>query len=370
VINDFIAPATLRRDCDWGLGIEDMWGPQIVNVLLPEFNASRSFARILAMQTRLAIADGNYDRALEYLRMIYRLAQNIGSERLLVCGLIGIADASIANQALIELIAAKDSPNLYWALAELPEPIVDIRNAVRFDLSMGLRMFPSLLDAETAVHTPEEWARILTEAFSALGLIAETNSIIESTTADFRQAAVATWSIVLYPSAKQRLLDSGMPKERIDSMPVGQVIAIDTIREYRRFADSLEKWLYVPYHIRHMRHRIDELAVSDNLATQSFGRVLALLLLPSVDAASSAEARVVWQMRALQIVEALRIHAAEFGELPATLDQITAVPVPLNPATNQPYKYRLDGSTAILELPLSDGFYVGWRFEISLASER
>ena len=66
---------------------------------------------MLALRARVAIAEADYDRAIDQLRMIYRLAENVGSESLLVCGLIGIANVSIANQQVIELIAAKNSPS-------------------------------------------------------------------------------------------------------------------------------------------------------------------------------------------------------------------------------------------------------------------
>ena len=66
--------------------------------------------------------------------------------------------------------------------------------------------------------------------------------------------------------------------------------------------------------------------------------------------------------------EAIRLHAAETGNLPASLDEVTVVPVPKNPVTNEDYAYRLDGDTAVLELPASDGFpNVAYRYEIILA---
>jgi hypothetical protein len=76
-----------------------------------------------------------------------------------------------------------------------------------------------------------------------------------------------------------------------------------------------------------------------------------------------------WQLNGLQTIEAIRMHAAETGKLPTALSEITVVPVPKNPVTEQPYEYRLDGDTAVLDLPASDGFPGGiaWRFEIQLA---
>ena len=50
----------------------------------------------------------------------------------------------------------------------------------------------------------------------------------------------------------------------------------------------------------------------------------------------------------LQIVEALRDHAAHHdGVLPATLDQM-ALPAPVDPMTNQPFGYQVSGSTATI----------------------
>jgi hypothetical protein len=81
-----------------------------------------------------------------------------------------------------------------------------------------------------------------------------------------------------------------------------------------------------------------------------------------------AQTRLDWQLNALQTVEAIRMHAAAAGRLPATLAEIKVVPVPQNPVTGQGYEYRLDGDTAVLDLPESDGFAgVAWRFEITLA---
>ena len=85
-------------------------------------------------------------------------------------------------------------------------------------------------------------------------------------------------------------------------------------------------------------------------------------------AARNAQLRLDWQLNALQTIEAIRMHAAETGALPKSLEEIKVVPAPMSPLTGQPYDYRLDGDTAVLELPankLIQNF--AWRFEITLA---
>ena len=41
--------------------------------------------------------------------------------------------------------------------------------------------------------------------------------------------------------------------------------------------------------------------------------------------------------------------AAHDGRLPATLDEIKEVPIPLNPMTGKPFPYHLEGKTAVLD---------------------
>ena len=90
----------------------------------------------------MAIADRQYDEAIDLLRMNYRLGENVAQSPLLVCSLIGLAICGTANVELAELVAAPDSPNLYWAIAELPRPLVDMRTVLRLELSMFRQRSP------------------------------------------------------------------------------------------------------------------------------------------------------------------------------------------------------------------------------------
>ena len=186
------------------------------------------------------------------------------------------------------------------------------------------------------------------------------------------RAGVAGMAIFAYPHAKQRLINSGMDPARVESMPVGKVIAIDSLHEYRRIADDLEKWQYIPYRTMRSRNPPDPLHDQGGqpaaVLTSGYGYALAATLLPAIQAARSAEERLLWQMDGIRTVEAIRMHAAVTGQLPRSLSEIEIVPVPENPATGEPFDYTLAGETAVLELPFSDGFRgVAWRFEITLA---
>ncbi|NOZ39493.1 MAG: hypothetical protein GXP24_04620, partial [Planctomycetes bacterium] len=144
LVSMFIAPASSRRGCDWGYNLTELRGTEVFALMLPGVQQSRSISRMLALRTRLAIAESRYADAIDHMRMNYRLARNVGQEPILVCGLVGLAEARVTGETVLDLITAPDSPNLYWALSELPRPLVDMRAAIRMEMSNATRIFPAL----------------------------------------------------------------------------------------------------------------------------------------------------------------------------------------------------------------------------------
>jgi len=350
----------------------ELRGSDIWALLLPGVQQSRTISRMLSLRTRSAIAEGRYDDALDHMRMSYRLARNVGQEPILVCGLVGLAHARVTNSNVIDLIAAPNAPNLYWALSQLPRPMVDLQQAIQLEMSIGVRVFPALIDVESAEHSPEEWARLIADALKEYETLT-TGTLFKGVSLAnqdvLRRMTGAGLSMIIYPEAKQRLIQSGMDATHVKKMPVGQVVLIDAAHEYQRIADGMEKWLYVPYPLAEKQIRRAEKELFGNRQlNDGFGRMIADTLLPATMSVRIAQMRLQWQMNALRVVEALRMHAAETGKFPASLDDVKVVPVPKNPITEQPYVYRLDGEMAVLELPFSDGMpRVAWRFEIRLA---
>jgi hypothetical protein len=320
---------------------------------------------MLMLRTRVAVADGDFDRAIEHLKINYRLSQHMASDPILVCGLVGIAMASMGNAELPELLAAKGSPNLYWALAELRRPFIDLYPATRFELSWGSRIFKIMDEPEKHEHSPEEWARLLAASVQDMQRTSNNGGPVFNDVT--MRAGISLFVTIAYPDAKRRLSASGMSREEIERMPVGQVIAVDASREYRKIAQEFEKWWYMPFStaMKEARRLDDSL---NNEFEGGYGKILARLLLPALTAVREAQMRLDRELNGLQLVELLRMHAAETGRLPTTLAEITVAPVPKNPVTQQDFQYRLEGETAILDLPSSDGFHnYARRYEITLA---
>jgi hypothetical protein len=364
IIEQNVKRATIRQECEWGRNFEELEGLDIIGMLIPEVQETRTLSRLLMLRARVAIADGDYDQAIEHLKMNYQLARNVAADPILISGLVGISEANFGNLVLTELIAAKGSPNFYWALAEMQRPFIDVYPAVRYELTWGIKIFPVLLEPEKEEHSPEEWARLLARSLEDMQMASGGAPQVKGWA---MRVGVVGFGLLAYPDAKQRLLASGMDAAEIERMPVGKVIAVDASREYQRVAQEHEKWWYMPYHVaRKSSSRLDKILAAR--FEGGYGRILASLLLPALNKVRDNQMRLDWQLNALQAVEAIRLHAAETAKLPASIDEITVVPVPKNPVTNEDYVYRLDGDTAVLELPASDGFpNVAYRYEIKLA---
>lgn len=376
-VGDQLREASQRRDCDFELGISEVRGIELINILLEEFQRSRELCRMFALRTRLEIAEHRYDDAIATMRMNYRLARDFGSLPFIVSGLIGIAEAGITNGTALELIAQPGSPNLYWAFSELPDPLINMRNAIRFEMDFGPRMFPFIHNAATTDRSMDEWNRLFARTFIDLQKAGADLSLgygpsFESD--DVPARFVATGLALLgYPHAKSQLIAQGMDPKKVEQMAVGQVMAIYTERHYQRLADDFEKLWYMPYQESRARNEEIEREVSGaNVFSGAANRELVpmvSLMMPAMQAARSADVRLQRELASLRVIEALRMYAASHdGKLPSSLDDIKQVPVPLNPATGKEFLYHLDGVKAILELPVSDGILGNnRRFEIQIA---
>ncbi len=346
--------ATYREECRFNLRLQDLRGMETINLLLHDFQQTRELARVLRMRARLEVSSGKLDEAIETVRQGLQLGRDATEPELLINGLIGTAICSIMQEQLIEIIEQPGSPNLYWALASLPHPLVDMRRGMRFEMELPVRMFPFLKDAETAQRTPEEWQKLMMEGLNQITEVAGSSARLP----EWQSRLVATGGLLMvYPEAKKRLLEEGFNRDELEKMPVAQVVAVQTSRAQKRVYHQVFKWTSLPYSQQGTRaddsfRRMladmggpEQSSVADPL-------FLARLLLPGVQQAMNAEIRLQANFAALQTIEALRMHAAASGgELPKALEDVTIVPVPLNPATDQPFPYEFRDGVATLTVP-------------------
>lgn len=315
----------------WDIPFEEVG----VQTAMPDFQKLRFVTRVLALQVRLAVADGDFDGALHRLQTAVALAHAYGRGPTLINKLVAVANLDIAFREVEEWIGTVGSPNLYWALTELPVPFVSLRTGARLERSMLFLTCPALRDIGSAVWTEAQTQAVLDRLVEAFGNMAPSwkdRATIDGIVAEGLDAA------------KAYLVEAGHGVERIETLPAAQVVLWADVDRYEKLLHEQTRWLILPYpeaaaNLHEVAERIE--------AANAQGPVLELL--PRLEQAATLVARAGRNVAILRCIEAIRIHLGQNdGQLPETLDAITAVPVPHDPMTGQPFEYQVEDARAVL----------------------
>jgi hypothetical protein len=367
-ILDMVRMAARREQCDWGPPVHET--TDIFGILIPEIGHLRNVGNLLALKARFQMAEGHTAEALETLQTGYALARQTADCPFLVCSLVGVAIANIMDQQVETLIQTTKCPNLYWSLTALPDPLVDLQPALALEADSLLLAFPELRDVEHAQHSPDEWEAMLVE-FTRRYI--KYTDAVDKKWSDVAAAAYMTGrGAMLIPRAKDELVAAGRSRADVDAMSAPQIILVDSVTIYKRMRDEMFKWFNVPY----WNARDGFAGVDQKFKTELRDREIipiASLLLPALGKCRDASVRSQRRIDLLRVIEALRLYAAEHdGKLPAALDDIKDVPIPLDPVSGKPFGYKLDGGTATLDAPPPPGMrweVLGARYEITIAGK-
>ena len=316
----------------------------------------------MMLQLRLAIIEKRYDDAVEILRITYKLGQDVNEMGFLVSGLVGIAEVGMANNGVMMLISNEDAPNLYWALAELPTPIIDQRRAMRLDSSMPIRIFPELMDIRNANYSKDEWKRLLQKYTGSFSSISGLTGGRRGKQALPTGSASIALGLAGYSSAKKRMIERGYKKEDVKKMSVAQVLLTDTALDIEMFTQDLEKAIYLPFAdaqrvAKEWQDRVDRKSPT------RFGAMIASVVSPSISNVRRAGYMVQAKTNLVMAIESLRNHAAVHGKFPESLQHLE-LPVRNNPMTSKPFKYSLEDGKAVIIL--DEGVNQTERYEISI----
>lgn len=343
------------RHCNWGILPDPSEDINALSVRLEELQQMRSVCRVLLVAIRVAAFDRDYEQAIRYLRMGYKIAHDVSESRILIASLIGIACSGMMMEQQVMLMQQPDAPNLYWPMVDLPDPLTNVREALRYELGWlhGPNcMLKSLRDPVNATITAEGWREMMIEDF---GTLFEFGGLGESAI----EPMVGLFALRGYPIAKQSLLERGFEQELVEQMPAMQVLAIHESHINEIICHEYLKSLNLPQ--SQLEENFEALVERSEMtlmspATSGIESVHEYSLFPFLGYLTpgyrqvlEAENRISRSMAALGVLEALRAHLALTGELPATLDDITIVPVPRNPATSNPFEYQQNADGASLK---------------------
>lgn len=342
----------LSEDADWDHRIRELQGPEVYQYLLPDVQQTRRLARFLNLRVRDQLNRDDIEGAIGSIRDGLQLARFVSNDELIIQQLVGIAIAAIMSERISELIQHPDCPNLYWALATLPRPLVSNSDSLQWELHAIHQVLPMLSEAETEVWTEDEslqaWSTMI-ESLHAVGALNDSNLSGSAVT-------LTAMGMTQGHAARERLRSHGFSGRRLAQMPDVQCVLADASLEIAQMTDDIAKALLLPYTISEAvrRQSQDDYRQWVRSAKPSVASLIGRHLMPAARNIKEAELRTHLRFNRLMTLEALRMHAAEHdGQLPDTLNDLSPVPAMRDPYTGRHFDYRTesddDGTVIVLE---------------------
>jgi hypothetical protein len=354
--------AACREHCDWELPPQTFQSMQVY-MPLAHIQRCREIANLLSIQFRLQLVEGRFDDAAETLQTGFALAQHLSKADRFIELLVGIAIHAVMFNRVEEWIQTPGSPNLYWALTELPRPLGSMRHSVEYELNSLYRSFPGLHRLRRETLTAPEADGLANDVFcwpaKMLGAQAKDVGILEKWRGTMLQAT-------MYPQARKRLLEWGKLAKELDAMPKSQILMLWQAGQWDRARDDILKPLTVPIW---QGQPLMETALKEHRAADD---VLLRLLMPAIEKTWQANVRIERQLAGLRGAEALRSYAAAHeGKPPAKWSDISGVPLPIDPLTGNGFDdfYKVSDGRGILEIlprpPIVNVPALGRRYELA-----
>jgi hypothetical protein len=276
------------------------------------------------------------------------MARQISQQPFMVTTLVGMNMIGIINAQLEELLAQPDMPNLYWTLTAMPDPLIDIVPSLEYETHIVYLLVPEMEPSKRRALSPAQWEALAPQVLGTLVKARQTFAGKRELTAAERAKPVEEL-LKSAPAAKADLIAAGHPQAEVEAMGPGQAVLLDIFEIYDAYQSELLQWQSLPYWQAAPGLEAAEKRLAASSKSQDLVSLIQDLRSPLAVGYSSRAYRSLL-MAALRCVEAVRLYAATHdGKLPARLEDIREVPIPINPMTGQAFGYRLEGDVAVLE---------------------
>ena len=307
-----------------------------MDMTLPELGPLKTLAVALQVRFRIEVANDQFDDAVRTAKTMFALARHLGDYPAETANLVGMSVAQLALDALEEMVQQSGCPNLYWALTDLPNPLVELRKGVQGDRSLVAAELRALrADVPMTAAQLEEFVSRLS---GGLGFTRE-QAGQEPRSLRAALAARVKDTARVQAAHKGLVADEGLSAVFQKFEPV-QIILLDEKREYEALRDERLKLLGLPL------WQVD--ALTRGTEPGAGGDGLFADLLPQIVKARRTQGQLERRLALLRQVEALRKYAADHrGMLPERLAEL-AGPSPTDPFTGKPFDYSRAGAIAHL----------------------
>lgn len=313
------------------------------NWLLPEVQKIRALSSACRMRLRAETKAGEFAKAAITVKTLMGMAQALEQHPCLIGHLVGVAIAMQAVQGLEEMIQQPSCPNLFWALSDMPQPLMSLRMAVGGERLFVQSQFHEYLRTDR-VLSEKELNTFLEDINEMLKMESQRGGVVDGLfkNAKLRFALVAV-DTERMAKARKRLQDEGSPADIVKAMPDLQVAILDDFRLYEIRRDDFFKAYHMPYSIAAPILKKSEDQIG---GAKRKGEIMGPAFLPALWKVKQAQARLDQRIALLRVAEAIRLYAHENdGKLPASLDDIS-LPMPIDQYNGKPFNYEVKNGVA------------------------
>lgn len=322
--------AAYLRSADWNYPL-DSSAPG--SILLPDLQGGRHFFRGLRLWVRNRIDAGEIDRAVQGIKSGIACARHYGRTPVMVNHHVSQVMAGEMLNCVEDLIQHPSSPNLYYALALLPNRLGDWELMLEWEAAMLPNSLPALGE-----HLPDigsdRWDEIAAQFDSYLSWKPQEREASTS-----RMKNIAATELSATGKFKPEEIESMSPNEQMMRWMLGWQRRINTEVQ---FAYTLSPPMALDW-LAAIEERIENWMDRVAAPASPFMRkpVESYVFLNQFHRRANI----------LQVVEAIRHELASSGQMPKTLDDLKETPIGLDPLTGEPFEYLSANNEATLRAP-------------------
>lgn len=347
--------AAFRREASWEYPIQETQSPYLI--LLPDVQGLRGFLGYgLSARIRYHLSRGELEKAREGILVGLSNNRHVAQTPFYINQLVALAFHRTMLERTGELISQPDSPNLYWALSTLPDSLIALDRATSLESDVFAMTFPAVNDLDRP-RDAKEWSKMAGQLVELLHLIGEIAPLERP-----KENASVVEQLLQRLNAEAKTHLTRLVKQARAELPGLLKISEEKVAAMSDDEASV-RW-YMHMRLARDQHAAAVLSLSPREALPQLKRLQEEFR--SMQEKTGAKKRdfpnptsiyvSAWALRrkieSLRIIEAVRHHLATHdGKLPETLDEIKDVSIPLDPLTDRPFQWKVDGKTAILKAP-------------------
>ncbi len=303
-------------------------------MLADELGPLQILGTALRVRFRAQVAGRHIDEAIGTAKTMFALGRHLGEHPTEVASMVGMWAAHLSLESLEEMLQQPGCPNLYWALTDLPCPLVDLRKGVQGDRTSVAANLKSLRDDRAM--TEAEIAEFVGHLSGLVGFAREQSGRSPRNLRARLDTRVKDKDRVT--AAGRRLAEAGYSADLVKTLPPAQVILLDEKRVYEVLRDDRLKLQSPPF------WQVESQIGDEDSAADAGG--LFADFLPRLGKLRRTQARLEQQVAFLRVVEAVRLYAAEHqGKPPVKLADVP-VPEPIDPVSGKPFQYAIERAVA------------------------